>query len=322
MRKKAAPRSRKAKSRKSGGTPLVPFVIFGFILLMFFAMRGTERPAPAPAAPKPVRSAPAPKPAPPRQTPKPAPKVAPVPPQPVPIPPPAPALSFPPGRGKIAIVLDDWGYTMKQVPALESIRRPLTIAVLPSLPHSADVARAAKGHGHEVILHMPMEALDPNAPKEAVTLLTTMPRQRVVEILDRSIRSVPSLKGISNHQGSKGTSNAALMEIVMRESKRRGLYFLDSYVTNQSVGADVARKVRIPFAQRTIFLDNEQTAPAIQQQLAHLAQIASQKGEAVGIGHDRPMMLEVLKKAVPALEKAGYTLVPASELTEIPESSS
>lgn len=229
-------------------------------------------------------------------------------------------MVFPKGRGKIAIVLDDWGYTLKQVPSLSGIRRPLTLAVLPGLPHSAEVARAARANGHEVILHMPMEAVDPTEPKEGSTLLAGMPKQQVIEKLNRSLSSVPSARGISNHQGSKATADPALMEVVLRETKRRGLYFLDSYVSNQSVCAEVAAQVRIPFARRAVFLDNELSAPAIQKQLAQLASIASERGEAIGIGHDRPVMLEVLKKAVLALEKAGYTLVPVSDLTEIPHS--
>lgn len=246
-------------------------------------------------------------------------------PAPVPVPrpsiaPPVAPLVFPKGRGKIAIVLDDWGYTLKQVPSLSGIRRPLTLAVLPGLPHSADVARAARANGHEVILHMPMEALDPaESREEGSTLLAGMPRQQVIEALNRSLSSVPSVRGISNHQGSKATADPALMEVVLRETKRKGLYFLDGYVSNRSVCEEVAAQVRIPFARRAVFLDNELSAPAIQKQLAQLAAIASQQGEAIGIGHDRPVMLAVLKKAIPALEKAGYTLVPVSDLTKVPD---
>jgi len=230
---------------------------------------------------------------------------------------PLPPFSFPPGRGKIAVVLDDWGYTLKQVPALSSIHRPLTVSVLPSLAHSAEVARAAQASGHEVILHLPMEALDPKAPREAGTILTGMPRREVIELMNRSLSTVPTAKGINNHQGSKATTDAALMEIVLQETKRRGLYFLDSYVTQKSVCAEVAERVRIPFARRSVFLDNEMSGPAIQKQFMELARVAARHGEAIGIGHDRPVTLEVLRQAVPALEKAGYTLVPVSQLTEV-----
>lgn len=230
--------------------------------------------------------------------------------------PPGPALSFPPGVGKIAIVLDDWGYTMKQVSGLRAIRRPVTVAVLPGLPHSAEVAQAARSSGHEVILHMPMEAIDPNVAKEGKLLRTGMPRQQVTDLLNKSLSTVPSARGVSNHQGSKATSDPVLMETVFRDLKRRGFYFLDSYVSNRSVCEEVAEKVKIPFARRAVFLDNEQSDAAIRKQLLELARVASRRGEAIGIGHDRPAMMAVLQRAVPALEKAGYTLVPVSDLAE------
>ncbi|MBI3322923.1 MAG: divergent polysaccharide deacetylase family protein [Candidatus Omnitrophica bacterium] len=232
--------------------------------------------------------------------------------------PPAPAPApFPAGRGRIAIVLDDWGYSMSQVPELRAIRAPLTVAVLPGLPHSADVAREAAGRGHEVILHMPMEAVNPDEPREeGRTLLKGMARSEILELLDRSLATVPLAEGISNHQGSKVTSDPGSMEVVLRETKRRGLYFLDSLVTSRSVCAEVARKVKVRFAQRAVFLDNEESAPRIRERLVELAQAAAEKGAAVGIGHDRPVTVEVLRRAVPQLEEAGYTLVAVSELAE------
>lgn len=299
---------RKRSSSRKNNNLLYPLAGAGFILLLvlsFYLGRSTGglKPPARAGVPAVTRLAPLP-------SPKPV------------VLPSTPALSFPRGKGKIAIVLDDWGYTMKQVPALVSIRRPMTLAVLPGLDHSADVARAARVNGHEVILHMPMEAIDPKAPRESSTLLVGMPRRQVIEKLDRALDTIPSARGISNHQGSKATADSPLMEVVLKETKRRGLYFLDSVVSNRSVCAEVAAQVRIPFAQRAVFLDNEISAPAIQKQLEELALTASKHGQAIGIGHDRPVMLAVLQKAVPALEKAGYTIVPVSELTEVPDSRS
>ena len=298
------PRRRRFPGKNNLLTPLAGIGFIGLLVLSFYMGRSTGHPkqqvrAVAPAVTRPV--------------------LAPVPvPRPL-VTPPVTPLTFPKGHGKIAIVLDDWGYTMKQIPALAALGRPVTLAILPGLPHSADVARAARANGHEVILHMPMEALDGKAPREQSTLLSGMPRRQLIENLDRSLETVPSARGISNHQGSKATADPALMEVVMKETKRKGLYFLDSYVSNRSVCEQVAAQVRIPFARRTVFLDNELSAPAIQKQLEGLAQAASRHGQAIGIGHDRPVMLAVLQKAVPALEKAGYTLVPVSELTEVPD---
>ena len=226
----------------------------------------------------------------------------------------AAALHFPKGKGKIAIVLDDWGYSLHQLPVLKTIRQPLTVAVLPSLPYSTRVAKEAQAQGFEVILHLPMEAQDPKASREAETLLTGMPKQQVLKIMEESLAAVPFAKGINNHQGSKATTDRALMAVVLSEVKRHGLYFLDSRVTEKSVCGDVAQQLKVRYTRRDVFLDNDPSPEVIQQRLVELTRLAVKEGKVIGIGHDRPNTLSVLQEAIPALEKAGYTLVKASEL--------
>lgn len=228
---------------------------------------------------------------------------------------PAPFL-FPPGRGKIAIVLDDWGYNRKRLGFLAEIGRPLTVAVLPGRPYSEAVARAAHEHGHEVILHMPMEAVGAGVSEEPETLRTAMADGQVLSMIERALLSVPHARGLSNHQGSKATADRTLMRRVLLEVKRRRLYFLDSFVTPDSVCREVADSLRVRFTRRDVFLDNRLEADAIREQLAALARTAGRRGRAVGIGHDRSVTLAVLREAIPALEEAGYTLVPVSELLE------
>ena len=225
-------------------------------------------------------------------------------------------LAFPRGKGRIAIVLDDWGYSLHQLPALKSIHRPITVAVLPSLAYSSRVAREARAEGLEVILHLPMEAVDPKAPREAGTILTGMPRDQVVQMVDQSLASVPFAAGVNNHQGSKATADRPLMELVLGRIKHRHLYFLDSRVTENSVCRDVARSLKVPYARRDVFLDNDKSPEIIRIRFLDLAKVAAKEGRAVGIGHDRPNTLQVLQEAAPALEKAGYTLVSASELAQ------
>ncbi|MBI3322526.1 MAG: divergent polysaccharide deacetylase family protein [Candidatus Omnitrophica bacterium] len=289
----------------------------GVLAILFLTALPQERPSKKqPAPPKPVARTVAVQtravlqPAVPGQTPAvPAPR------------PPAPATTpsgFPPGRGRIAIVLDDWGYNLRQMDELTAIRAPVTVAVLPGLPHSADVARRAAAQGHEVILHMPMESVNTQAPREeGRTILAGMPRSEILSLLERSLATVPGARGINNHQGSRITSDAGAMKVILAEAKRRGLYFLDSR-TGESVCAEVAQEVSVPFAERAVFLDNEASAPYIRQQLIELARTAAEQGEAVGIGHDRPVTLSTLRGAIEEMEKAGYTLVPVSELAEEP----
>ena len=52
----------------------------------------------------------------------------------------------------------------------------------------------------------------------------------VVELLEKNIESVPGLSGVSNHQGSKATEDKRVMEIILKDLKKRNLFFFDSRI--------------------------------------------------------------------------------------------
>ncbi len=217
-------------------------------------------------------------------------------------------------KGKIAIVLDDWGYNLNNIPIAKSIRQPFTAAILPNLPYSQEVARFLHQSNKEIILHLPME---PNEKYrlENNTLLTAMPGSKILEILNNDLDSVLFARGVSNHMGSKATSDGPTMETILKELKKRKLYFLDSYVTGNSVVIEKARLAGLPAVKRNIFLDNNSDPEYIRGQLYKLKMRARMYGNAVGIGHDRKNTLAVLKEMLPAMEKEGYKFVFVSEIT-------
>jgi len=219
-------------------------------------------------------------------------------------------------QGKIAIVLDDWGYNLNNVELLKQIDAPLTLAILPRRAYSVRIAELAKELNKEAILHLPME---PHREKqyqlEPDTLLITMSKQEILKILEMDFKSVPGLKGISNHMGSQATESEDLMKVIFEELKKKKLYFLDS-LTGKTVGKKLALEVKLPYARRSVFLDNKSDAEYIQGQLEALAKMAKQEGFAVGIGHDRKRTLEVLVQAIPELKKRGFKFVYTSELVE------
>lgn len=218
--------------------------------------------------------------------------------------------------GKIAIVLDDWGYSLNNLKAIQDLKEPLTLAILPRRAYSTQIAKAARDYNKEVILHLPLEPHQENKYHlEPDTILTKMPRREVLKILELDFKSVPYIKGISNHMGSFATENEPLMKIIFEELKRRKLYFLDSF-TGKTICKDLAERVNLPYARRHVFLDNKSDSEYILAQIEILAKIAKQEGHAIGIGHDRTKTLEVLTRAIPDLRKRGFKFVYVSELTE------
>lgn len=217
--------------------------------------------------------------------------------------------------GKIAIVIDDWGYSLNNLAVLKQINYPLTLAILPNLPQTKAISQEARRLKFEVILHLPMEPLE-KINLERNTLMVGMDEGTIKNILGADLDSVIYAKGVSNHMGSKATKDARIMSCVFNELKKRGLYFLDSYVSLDSICPELSRKMKIGFARRDIFLDNQSNSEYIRGQIEKLKVAAKANGYAIGIGHDRKSTLQTLRDIMPAMRKEGYKFVRVSELID------
>ncbi len=214
---------------------------------------------------------------------------------------------------KVAIVLDDWGYNLKALNAVLQIREPLTLAVLPNLPYSTEVARKAHAAGHEIILHMPMEPLN-DVPLEEGTILTSMAPAEIRSLLSDALAGIPHARGVNNHMGSKVTQDRRTLDIVMRELAARKLFFLNSMTSGSAAGRETAGEVGIAYAERDIFIDNERTEAAVIAKLQELKAAAVRQGSAIGIGHDEPVTLSAIQKVLPSWKAEGIEVIRLSDL--------
>lgn len=222
-----------------------------------------------------------------------------------------------PARGaKVAIVIDDFGYNTSNLNAFLEIKKPLTFSILPNLPHSRDIANAAKEHGYEVILHLPLESNRKDIKEEMNTIKSGEGRDEVVSRLAKDMESVPGLSGVSNHMGSKATEDKVLMSEIFAYLKKRNLYFLDSLTSQKTICRETARETGLRFAKRDIFLDNVNTIESVEDRLAELEKLAFKRGYAIAICHDKKNTAIALSKMMPEMEKEGVEFVYLSELVK------
>jgi hypothetical protein len=135
-----------------------------------------------------------------------------------------------------------------------------------------------------------------------------------VSRLRAQLLSFGGFVGINNHMGSLLTAERGPMALLMAELRARGLLFLDSRTTAQSVAAHEARRAGVAHAVRDVFLDNDTNLEAIRRQLALTEQIARRRGSAVAIGHPHHATIEALRGWLPTLEQRGFVLVPISTI--------
>lgn len=226
----------------------------------------------------------------------------------------AAASSADAGGPQLAIILDDLGNDRAAADALLTLPFPLTISVLPHLPLSETIADEAYRHGDQVILHLPMQPDKPDANSEPIELRVGMNGEQVQSALQGMLETVPHAVGVNNHQGSRATSNPALMEELMPALHERGLFFIDSRTTASTVAYDAAERASVPSASRKVFLDDTPERAAILKQLDLAAKDAINNGSAIAIGHPHPATIAALSEDVPRLEARGIRLVFASDL--------
>lgn len=216
---------------------------------------------------------------------------------------------------RIAIVIDDLGDSLETARKVLALEPAVTVAVIPFREASAAVAAAAVEGGREVILHLPLE---PERGTEMAGgsgfLRTAMAPASIETQLERDLRAVPYIIGVNGHMGSRFTSDARSMRTLLGALRARGLFFLDSKTSAESVAAEVAAGLQVPFAERDVFLDHDPSPSAIAHSLAVATKVAREAGQAIAIGHPHAATLAALATWLPAAARDGFEIVPLSAL--------
>ena len=86
----------------------------------------------------------------------------------------------------------------------------------------------------------------------------------------------------------------------------------------QNREATLASLMKLPAAERQVFLDGDQRPQLIREQFERTLSIARQRGTVIAIGHPHAATLEALAQEVPRAKAMGYRFVPVSALLDRP----
>jgi len=219
-----------------------------------------------------------------------------------------------PSRPKISIIIDDLGNNIDLDLSVIELSLPLSLAILPSAPFTDAVVREATRKGREILLHQPMEPKDyPCVKPGSGALLLSMNEREIRETLEKNLKQVSGAKGLNNHMGSSFTLDRKKMSLVLQELRKRRLFYVDSRTTKGTVAFEQAKRMGVPAAERTLFLDNNDDPEAIYRQIKDLLRVAKRSGAAIGIGHPYSQTIEMLRKHQERLKRE-VEFVPVSEL--------
>lgn len=218
-------------------------------------------------------------------------------------------------KNRVAIIIDDMGYSLDVLRKICSMKKALTISILPFSPLAKETAQIAHGNGLEVMLHLPLESTNKNEKNNYKgIILSKMSEEEVKKTLEENLRQIPFIRGVNNHMGSKITADKTTMKIILDRLQQMNLFFIDSVTTSKSIAFELAQEMGMPSGRRQIFLDSISKEDVIKRKLLQLFRYAQRNGEAIGICHPFDKTLHVLMENLHLVDEYNVELVSASQI--------
>ena len=210
----------------------------------------------------------------------------------------------------IAIVFDDMGGDSVQNRRAIALPKEVSLSFLPYPDATPRLAEEGRRAGHEILVHVPMESPKGGDPSLKDALRRDLAADENVRRLEAALARVPEAAGINNHEGSVFTADRLALIPVAEALYGRHIFFLDSRTTPLTQVVPVARAFGVPSSDRDVFLDDDQSSPAVEVQLRELEKIARSQGVAIAIGHPHAATLDIVTRWCADLK--GLRLVPVS----------
>jgi polysaccharide deacetylase 2 family uncharacterized protein YibQ len=217
-------------------------------------------------------------------------------------------------KNTIALIIDDCGVNEKNTKIIvDNFPKEITLSYLPYAKNIQAQVDAGIAQGHEIMLHLPMEAINYNEVGSN-TLELSWDDSKLLEQTKVHLDTFKGYSSVNNHTGSKFTQNEAKMRVVLQELKDRDIPFLDSLTISNSVAHKTAKDMEMHTAKRNIFIDHVPSVEHIYNQLLKAEDISNATGSAIVIGHPRDTTIKALKLWLPTLEDKDIVLIPASSI--------
>ena len=219
-------------------------------------------------------------------------------------------------RPRIAIVVTGLGLSQQtSMAAIDTLPPGATLGFSPYGTNLQGLVSAARGNGNEVVLELPLEPYDfpNNDPGQNTLIADASPKSNGLRL--RWIMSrFTSYAGLITMEGGKFLSNTTDTRMLLDAAQKRGLYFVDSGTSDQSVARDAATMTGTSFARADVRVDANPSPDMVAEALSALEKIAMQRGSAIGIAGNYPGTIGKITTWANELEQKGFALVPLSAL--------
>lgn len=205
---------------------------------------------------------------------------------------------------KIALIFEGLGGTLKDLKEIQILNVPATLSIIPGLKFSKNIANIGLRYGFSIFINIPLQDYAGSGRDSRYQVLTvSLTDREILSLLRYQLNEIRSAIGVNNFTGDFITENKYFMHVVLRSVKQKGLIFVDSRSSSQSVAYDVARDMGLTCGYNEGFLDANDDVMAIERTVDELVEKAKIKGKIIVVAHCKKNTMSVLRRRIPALRQ-------------------
>jgi len=154
----------------------------------------------------------------------------------------------------MAIVIVDDGSDATAALSAMRLSVPVTLAIAPTADAADKRAEAARRHGREVLLLLPMKA-EKEFDDTPNPIAIHVPHSELIRRMNWNLAQLDGYVGVMNRFGESTTRDAGTMRSVLETLQSNGLSFIDSRAHADSVGSAVARRMGVPTGDSVVTIE-------------------------------------------------------------------
>lgn len=203
--------------------------------------------------------------------------------------------------------------------AIEHLPADVTLSFTPYGSGVKNWVDQARAMGHEVLLELPMETesfpVDDPGPMAMMTSKTPSENLRLLSLL---MAQAQGYIGFVGQHGSTFTKNKKAFAPILGEIKSRGLFFMGSRASEQSLTLEIADQIQLPRAISDSSIQVNTSPSQVRAQLETLATIAISKKATAALIPASPLAIKMIKEWAGKLQNV--RIAPMSSLAGRQES--
>ena len=221
-------------------------------------------------------------------------------------------------KPRIAIIINNLGLSATYTEQiLKMMPKNVTLSFSHISPQLKKWVREARQKGYEILIDLPMEPIGfPKNDPGRSTLLTSLNEVENLNRLEYIMVQSGGYVGLLSTHGDKFTLNSELLLPILKSIKTRGLLYVDSRTTSQSLGPELSSNIQLPRAFNNVFIDKTPSRDYITTKLRELERIAVDKKFAVAIAQPLPLSIEIINEWSSGLKEKGIALAPITAIAD------